>query len=65
MSFDPTDFYEFSSWMKERLPDPFRQSVARSIISRAYYSALLHASDYTGLATVGGHSKIISNLRKR
>jgi len=66
MPFNPTEFYEFSSWLNSHLPSTdFKQSVARSIISRAYYSALLNSSDFTGARTSGGHVDVINALKSR
>jgi len=66
MSFNPTEFYEFSSWLNAKLPATgFQQSVARTIISRAYYAALLNSSDVTGTRTLGGHVDVINAIRSR
>lgn len=66
MSFNPSEFYEFASWMNSMCPKSgVKQSVARSIISRAYYSALLHSRDVTGEQTSGGHVKVIEGIKQR
>ncbi|MDQ6951165.1 MAG: hypothetical protein Q9M26_05820 [Mariprofundales bacterium] len=66
MPFNPTAFYEFSSWLNAKLPDTgFQQSVARTIISRAYYAALLSSSDVTGARTLGGHDGVINALKSK
>jgi hypothetical protein len=66
MSFNPTEFYEFSSWMNTMRPATgFQQPVARTIISRAYYAALLNSSDVTGAQTLGGHDGVINALKSK
>ncbi|MDQ6968095.1 MAG: hypothetical protein Q9M14_05360 [Mariprofundaceae bacterium] len=66
MPFNPTEFYEFSSWLNTKLPNTgFQQSVARTIISRAYYAALLNSSDVTGAQTLGGHDGVINALKSK
>lgn len=47
--------------------DCIHPTIARTIVNRAYYAALLHASNVTGVSTSGkqGHKDIVNALKNR
>ena len=55
MAFDPVDFYsQARGWYDAGEQD--RQAIARSIVSRAYYSAFLVARGKAGISPLGDNS---------
>lgn len=66
MSFSATEFCNFAIWMRSKLPsnDP-SQTVVRTIVSRAYYAALLTSSEETGIETKQDHQGVINAVKKR
>ena len=66
MAFNPTEYFQLSDWMNERLPENAPQeAVIRSILSRVYYSALINTSIVTNTSTLNNHVNAIRALKGR
>jgi len=64
MSFDHVDFFCFAQWLCDTKPAAPSKTLLRTIVSRAYYAALVSVSKYTGTPSSGrdSHEKIIASL---
>lgn len=65
-TFTPADFFALATWLYDTKPDQVSPCLVRTIISRAYYAALISARDYTKSSTIGkgGHKTVIAALRQ-
>lgn len=65
--FDFVEFFSLAQWLNDTKPDHPSQCILRTIINRAYYSALISARDFTGASSTGqsGHTTVIDALRSR
>lgn len=64
----PTDFYSLAFWMLDRSQQGcIHPTVARTIVNRAYYAALLSASKFTGVSTSGkqGHVDVVNAMKRK
>jgi hypothetical protein len=63
--FDFVEFFSLAQWLYDTKPEPPSQCILRTIVNRAYYSALISVRDYTGANSEGlsGHSNVIQALR--
>jgi hypothetical protein len=63
-SFNPADWYSLASWLYDTSTSSSEQCVRRTIISRAYYAALICARDATKSNTAGpdGHVNVVKAL---
>ncbi|MGZ8257269.1 MAG: hypothetical protein ACXWTX_05815 [Gallionella sp.] len=65
--FNPADWYSLASWLYDTSTSSSEQCVRRTIISRAYYAALICARDATKSNTIGqdGHVNVVKALTKK
>jgi len=64
--FSFSEYFFLAEWLLDTSPKTPHQSVLRTIISRAYYSALISAREFTGVDSKAkdGHRLVIEALRK-
>lgn len=64
--FDFVEFFSLAQWLYDTKPEPPSQCILRTIVNRAYYSALISARDFTGTSSggAGGHNNVIRALRE-
>lgn len=65
--FNPAEWYSLASWLYDTKPASVSQSIRRTIVSRAYYAALICARDATQSNTVGpdGHKNVVDALSEK
>ena len=65
-SFDPGGFFALASWLYDTKTAAPSSCLVQTIISRAYYAALISARDFTNSSTTGpgGHRNVVAALRQ-